>query len=167
MADSRILHPRPEGRDFRKVKVGDTAPDFSLKDQNGEEFKLSDYRGKKVLLSFHPLAWTSICAQQMRDLERNYRRFEELNVVPVGISVDSVPCKKAWADHLGLRKLRILSDFWPHGKVAKLYGVFRESNGFSERANIIVDEEGKIVFVKVYPIRELPGIEEILKFLEK
>ncbi|WP_324735610.1 peroxiredoxin [Thermococcus sp. SY098] len=149
------------------VKVGDTAPDFSLKDQNGEEFKLSDYRGKKVLLSFHPLAWTSICAQQMKDLERNYKRFEELNVVPVGISVDSVPCKKAWADHLGLRKLRILSDFWPHGKVAKLYGVFRESNGFSERANIIVDEEGKIVFVKVYPIRELPDIEEILKFLEK
>ncbi len=149
------------------VKVGDTAPDFSLKDQNGEEFKLSDYRGKKVLLSFHPLAWTSICAQQMKDLERNYKRFEELNVVPVGISVDSVPCKKAWADHLGLRKLRILSDFWPHGKIAKLYGVFRENNGFSERANIIVDEEGKIVFVKVYPIRELPDIEEILKLLEK
>lgn len=148
------------------VKLGDTAPDFSLKDQNGEEFRLSDYRGKKVLLSFHPLAWTSICAQQMKDLEANYKRFEELNTIPVGISVDSVPCKKAWAEHLGLKKLKILADFWPHGEVAKLYGVFRESNGFSERANIIVNEEGKIVFIKVYPIRELPNVEELLEFLE-
>jgi len=148
------------------VKLGDTAPDFSLKDQNGEEFRLSDYRGKKVLLSFHPLAWTSICAQQMKDLEANYKRFEELNTIPVGISVDSVPCKKAWAEHLGLKKLKILADFWPHGEVAKLYGVFREGNGFSERANIIVNEEGKIVFIKVYPIRELPNVEELLEFLK-
>ena len=149
------------------VKVGDTAPDFRLKDQNGEEFKLSDYRGKRVLLSFHPLAWTSICAQQMKDLEKNYKRFEELNTIPVGISVDSIPCKKAWAEQLGLKKLKILSDFWPHGEVAKLYDIFRENHGFSERANIVVNEEGKIVFVKIYPIRELPDIGEILRFLEK
>ncbi|AHF79816.1 peroxiredoxin [Thermococcus paralvinellae] len=149
------------------VKLGDTAPDFSLKDQNGEEFRLSDYRGKKVLLSFHPLAWTGICAQQMKDLEANYGRFEELNTIPVGISVDSVPCKKAWAEYLGLKKLKILADFWPHGEVARLYGVFRENNGFSERANIIVNEEGKIIFIKVYPIRELPDVEELLEFLEE
>ena len=147
--------------------IGEKAPDFVLKDQNGEEFKLSDFRGKKVLLSFHPLAWTGICEKQMRALEENYEKFETLNVLPVGISVDPVPSKKAWAEHMGLKKLRILSDFWPHGEVAKLYGLFREKDGISERANVLVDEEGKIALYKVYPIRELPNLEEIFDFLEK
>ncbi len=147
--------------------IGEKAPDFVLKDQNGEEFKLSDFRGKKVLLSFHPLAWTGICEKQMKALEENYEKFETLNVLPVGISVDPMPSKKAWAEHMGLKKLRILSDFWPHGEVAKLYGLFREKDGISERANVLVDEEGKIALYKVYPIRELPNLEEIFDFLEK
>lgn len=141
------------------------APDFVLKDQNGEEFRLSDFRGKKVLLSFHPLAWTSVCEKQMRALEKNYERFEALNVVPAGISVDPMPSKNAWAEHMGLKKLRILSDFWPHGEVARLYGIFREKEGFSERANVLVDEEGRVAFFKVYPIRELPDLEEIFELL--
>jgi peroxiredoxin len=142
------------------------APDFVLKDQNGEDFRLSDFRGKKVLLSFHPLAWTGICEKQMKALVKNYERFGKLNVVPVGISVDSVPTKKAWAEHMGLKRLRILSDFWPHGGIARLYGLFREEDGISERANVLVDEEGKVVFFKVYPISELPDLEEVFKFLE-
>ncbi|HIH72265.1 MAG: hypothetical protein PWQ92_1532 [Thermococcaceae archaeon] len=148
------------------MKVGEEAPDFVLKDQEGKEFRLSDFRGKKVLLSFHPLAWTSVCEKQMKALEENYERFEALNVVPVGISVDPVPTKKAWAEHIGLKKLRILSDFWPHGEVARLYGLFREKEGFSERANVLIDEEGKVAFFKVYPIRELPDLEEIFEFLK-
>jgi peroxiredoxin len=64
------------------MKVGENAPDFVLKDQNGEDFRLSDFRGKKVLLSFHPLAWTGICEKQMKALEENHERFEDLNVVP-------------------------------------------------------------------------------------
>jgi len=150
----------------RNLKVGEEAPDFVLKDQEGKEFRLSDFRGKKVLLSFHPLAWTSVCEKQMKALEENYERFEALNVVPVGISVDPVPTKKAWAEHIGLKKLRILSDFWPHGEVARLYGLFREKEGFSERANVLIDEEGKVAFFKVYPIRELPDLEEIFEFLK-
>ncbi|QDA31364.1 peroxiredoxin [Thermococcus indicus] len=148
------------------MKIGEEAPDFVLKDQNGEDFRLSDFRGKKVLLSFHPLAWTGICEKQMKALEENHERFEGLNVVPVGISVDPVPSKKAWAEHIGLKKLRILSDFWPHGGVAKLYGLFCEKEGFSERANVLIDEEGKVAFFKVYPIREVPDLEEIFKLLE-
>jgi len=142
------------------------ALDFVLKDQDGKEFRLFDFRGKKILLSFHPLAWTSVCEKQMKALEENYEKFESLNVVPVGISVDSVPAKKAWAEHMGLKKLRILSDFWPHGEVAKLYGIFRERDGISERANVLVDEDGKIIFFKVYPIRELPDLDEIFEFLQ-
>ena len=103
----------------------------------------------------------------MLSLEENYNKFLELNTIPVGISVDPVPSKKAWAKNLNLKNLKILSDFWPHGRVAELYNIFREEDGFSERANIIIDENGKIVFFKIYPIRELPDVNEILEFLSK
>lgn len=150
----------------KTLKINDKYIDFNLKDQNGKVVTLSNLKVKKVLLSFHPLAWTSICAEQMKDLEKNFSEFEKLNVYPLGISVDSVPCKKAWADSLNLNKLKILSDFWPHGDVAKLYGIFREKEGFSERANILIDENEKIIFIKVYPISELPNLNEIFDFLK-
>ena len=120
-----------------------------------------------MLLSFHPLAWTGVCAQQMQSLQANIETFESLNTVPVGISVDSVPTKKAWAEDLKIKDIRLLSDFWPHGQVAKLYGIFREDKGFAERANVIVDENGKIVFSKVYEISQLPDIDEIIGVLKK
>jgi len=148
------------------LAIGSMAPEFNLKDQDGNVIQLSKLRGKKVLLSFHPLAWTSVCADQMKSLELAYEEFQSLNVLPIGISVDPVPSKKAWAESLGLKKLRIISDFWPHGEVAKAFDVFREKDGFSERANILIDEEGKIVWFKVYPIRQLPDLGEILSFLK-
>ncbi|MCX6013529.1 MAG: peroxiredoxin [Chloroflexi bacterium] len=149
------------------MKVGDIAPDFQLKDQNGKEFKLSDIKGKKILLSFHPLAWTDVCSKQMLSLETNMDKFNALNTVPVGISVDTVPSKKAWAQSLGISKVQLLSDFWPHGKVAGIYGIFREKSGISERANIIVNEDYKIIFFKIYEISQLPDINEILNFLKR
>jgi len=148
------------------LAIGSIAPEFNLKDQDGNVIQLSKLRGKKVLLSFHPLAWTSVCADQMKSLELAYEEFQSLNVLPIGISVDPVPSKKAWAESLGLKKLRIISDFWPHGEVAKAFGIFREKDGFSERTNILIDEEGKIVWFKVYPIRQLPDLGEILSFLK-
>jgi peroxiredoxin len=150
-----------------QLKIGDMAPDFVLKDQNGKELKLSDFRGKKVLLSFHPLAWTRVCSQQMQSLEENKNVFESLNTVAVGLSVDTVPSKKAWAKELGITSTPLLADFWPHGAVARLYGIFREKDGISERANIIVDEAGKIVFFKIYEISQLPDIQEIISFLKQ
>ena len=83
------------------VKIGDKAKDFTLKDQDGKELHLSDLKGKKVLLSFHPLAWTSVCAEQMQSLEKARSRFEKLNTVAFGISVDTVPSKKAWGKRAG------------------------------------------------------------------
>ncbi len=145
---------------------GGTDNKFVLQDQNGEDFSLDEFKGKKVLLSFHPLAWTSVCAKQMLSLEDNMEEFSKLNAVAVGISVDTVPSKKAWAKELNIAVTRLLSDFWPHGDVAKLYEIFREKNGFSERANIIIDEEGKVVFKRIYPIKQLPDIEEILAELK-
>ena len=148
------------------LQKGETARDFILKDQDGKEFRLSDLRGKRVLLSFHPLAWTGVCAKQMQSLEDKISVFESLNTVPVGISVDSVPTKKAWASQLGIKRVRLLSDFWPHGGVARPYGLFREKDGFSERANVIADENGKVIFSKVYELGELPDIQEIIELLK-
>jgi len=148
------------------IKKSNKAKNFTLKDQNGDLFRLSDFRGKKaVLLSFHPLAWTGVCAKQMKALEKNYLKFKKLNAAAVGVNVDSVPTKNAWAKALKIKKTKLLSDFWPHGKVAKLYGIFREKDGFSERANILVDKKGKVIFAKVYPIGQLPDIREIMKAL--
>jgi peroxiredoxin len=148
------------------VKTDDQAPDFVLRDQNGKEVQLSSYRGKKVLLSFHPLAWTKVCAEQMKSLEEHSQEFEKIHAVAFGLSVDSVPCKKAWADHLGIETIQILSDFWPHGGVSGDYGLFREKDGFSERANVVIDEDQKVFMVKVYPISQLPDINEILRIMK-
>lgn len=148
----------------KTVQAGKKMKDFILKDQNGQDFRLSEYKGKRVLLSFHPLAWTSLCAKQMQALEKNKKAFDKLNTVAVGLSVDSVPSKAAWAKSLKIRNTKLLSDFWPHGGVANSMGFLR-SQGFSERANVIVNEAGKVLFVKVYPINELPDIEEILDVL--
>lgn len=149
------------------IAVGVRAPDFSLKDQNGKIVKLSALKGKKVLLSFKPLAWTSICHDQIRLLEENHLNFDELNTIPLGLGVDSVPSNKAWAKSMNIENTRLLSDFWPHGEIARKYGAFRENDGFSERANIIIDEGQKVVFAKVYPTSELPDFEEIFTFLKK
>jgi peroxiredoxin len=147
---------------MKKIAVGDIAPDFVLKDNRVQDVKLSDYRGKKVLLAWHPLAWTSVCANQMKALEDNLPEFEKNNTVPLGMSIDSYPSKNAWAKELGIANVKLLADFWPHGKVAQDYGLFLEDKGFSERANVLIDEAGKVIWVKTYDIPELPDIEEIL-----
>jgi peroxiredoxin len=148
------------------VKPGDPAKNFSLKDQNDTTFDLYENMHKRTLLSFHPLAWTAFCAGQMKSLEDNRDIFSELNTIAVGISVDSVPCKKAWAEKLGITATPLLCDFWPHGAVAQQYGLFRDANGFSERANVIIDEQQNVFFVKVYPVHSIPDIGEVITVIK-
>ena len=150
---------------MKLISLGDEAPNFTLMDNNDQYVTLSNFRGKKVLLSWHPLAWTPVCTDQMRSLENNYQNLQDHNTVPLGFSVDPVPCKKLWAEAIQLKKLQILADFWPHGKVALDYGIFRERAGYSERANLIIDENGKVMWLKVYPLAQLPDINEILNIL--
>ncbi len=157
---------RIETKQMETIKVGEGFRDFSLKDQNGKDFKLSEQSSKRVLLSFHPLAWTSICAEQMKSLEANKKSFDSLNTIAVGLSVDSVPTKKAWAKSLGIVDTGILADFWPHGGVASLYGLFREVEGFSQRANVLVNEDGKVAWVKIYELKQLPPIEEVIEAIK-
>ena len=150
----------------RIVQPGDPAQNFSLKDQNDHTFDLYEQEGQRILLSFHPLAWTDYCAGQMLSLEENIKTLASLNTVPVGISVDSVPCKRAWAESLKIVRTPLLCDFWPHGRVAQQYGIFRDTNGFSERANIIVDEKFRVAWVKVYPVHSVPDISEVIRVLQ-
>lgn len=147
-------------------KAGEKAPDFSLYNHNDKLFKLGDLKDKRVLLSFHPLAWTGVCAKQMKSLEDNFKTFEELNTIAVGINADSIPSKKARAESLNIKNTQLLSDFWPHGKVAQLYNIFREKDGFSERANILINEDQIIEFVRIYEIGKLPDIKEIITFIK-
>lgn len=147
--------------------MGLKAKRFALPDQNDQEFRLADFKSKRILLSFHPLAWTSVCAEQMKSLEKTRDAFESLNTIAVGVSVDTVPSKKAWANSLGIKNTRLLSDFWPHGKVARLYGIFRREDGISKRGNIIIDENQTIAFFKIYKLGQLPDIQEIVEVLRK
>ena len=149
------------------IAIGSKAPDFTLKDQNGKNVRLSSLRGKKVLLSFRPLAWTPVCTDQMKSLEGNFDLLTKLNTVALGIGVDSSPSNKAWAKALNIEKTSLVSDFWPHGEVSKMYDVFREDGGYSERANIIIDEKGTVSFTRLYPVGQLPDIQEIIEVLNK
>lgn len=149
------------------ITVGEEAPDFTLKDNRSADVTLSDLRGRRVLLSWHPLAWTGVCAEQMKALEASKEVLAGLNTVALGISVDAVPSKNAWAKELKIAGTRLLSDFWPHGGVAGLYGIFREKEGFSERATIVVDGGGTVVWVKIYDIPAVPDMDEIIAFLRR
>lgn len=148
------------------VKVGDKAAEFVLKDQNKEDVDLTKLKGKKVILSWHPLAFTSVCTDQMRSLERNYDRIQEKGeTVVIGLSIDPFPAKQKWADILCIENVKIASDFFPYGQVTKDYGLFNEENGASKRANVIIDEDGNVKWVKVYEPSELPDIDEVIENL--
>jgi len=149
----------------RCIEAGVKAPDFILKDHNKKDFKLSDFKGKRILLSFHPLAWTSVCAKQMQSLEQKQEKFKEFNTIAVGISIDTTPSKQAWAKELGIKNTRLLCDFWPHGQVARQYGIFRDLDGISERANIIISEDQKVEYVQLYDLSQLPDIQEIIDII--
>ena len=127
------------------LKPGDEAPDFELRSHRGGTVRLSDYRGKKnVVLAFHPLAFTPVCATQMSGYESDMTRLEQADAVVLGVSIDPQPSKAAWAQTLGSISFDLLSDFHPHGEVAQKYGVFRQKEGFSERAVFVIDKDGLI-----------------------
>ena len=103
----------------------------------------------------------------MKALEDNYEQFEKLNTVLLGISVDAQPSKTAWAETLGLENLKILADFHPKGQLAKELGVYINEEGFSGRANILLDKNRKVLWTKVYELSELPDLDEVISAVKK
>ncbi len=143
------------------LAVGATAPGFELGSHLGGTVSLSGYRGEKnVIIAFHPLAWTPVCAQQMKNYENDVDWMSTHDTHILGVSVDAGPSKIEWAKSLGGISFDLLSDFHPHGAVAEAYDVAREG-GISERAIFVVDKSGMIVFSKVYDIPTLPDNAEV------
>lgn len=127
------------------LEVGAVAPDFTLSDQHGEELTLSELVAEgPVALVFFPLAFSGICTGELCELRDNIQIFEDSKVRLLGISVDSVWSLKAWAAAEGY-EFSILSDFWPHGAVAKEYGVFVEEAGIATRATLVIGEGRKVL----------------------
>ena len=150
-----------------KLKMGQPAPDFTLPSISGENISLGQYHGKKnVVLSFVPAAWTPVCSDQWPGYNIAKDIFEQNEAILLGITVDNVPTLYAWTNQMGKLWFHVLSDFWPHGGVAKKYGVLR-SNGVSERALFVIDKKGIIRYIDVHDINKRPPLEDLAAALEK
>jgi peroxiredoxin len=155
-----------------KVRPGDLAPDFDLPavlpgQAGAGRIRLSDYRGKKnVMLSFVPAAFTPVCSDQWPGYNLAKELFEEHNTVVLGISVDNLPALKIWCTEMRGLWFPTLSDFWPHGNVAKAYGVLR-GDGTAERSIVIIDKQGVVRFAKAFDINKRPDLGLIRDELQK
>lgn len=150
-----------------KLRVGDRAPDFTLPSITGEKITLSQYIGKKnVVISFVPAAWTPVCSDQWPGYNLVKDIFDQYEATLLGITVDNIPTLYAWTRPMGDLWFPVLSDFWPHGKVAKKYGVLR-SNGVSERALFVIDKKGIIRYIDVHDINKRPLLEYLVMEMEK
>ena len=135
------------------ISVGEPAPDFALKDQNNQEVRLSDFRGRKaVLLVFYPLAFTGTCQGELCQVRDNLNDFLNDDVQVLTVSVDSPYSHKIWADQQGF-EFPLLSDFWPHGAIAQAYGVFNEVAGIANRGTFVIDKDGVVRFAEM----NMPG----------
>ena len=122
--------------------IGDSAPNFELANQFGETVRLAQFKGQKpVVLVFYPLSFSGICTGELCEIRDNFAKFDNKDVELLAISVDSKYVQKQFAEHEGY-KFSVLADFWPHGAVAKEYGVFIEEAGISNRATFVIDKEG-------------------------
>jgi peroxiredoxin len=124
--------------------IGDTAPDFTLKDQHGNDVTLSALRDKPVVLVFYPFTFTGVCEGELCEIRDDPSAFERAGAQVLAISCDSRHAQRIWAEQQGFT-FPVLSDFWPHGGVAKAYGVFNEELGCANRATFVIDANGKIV----------------------
>ncbi|HEY0279015.1 MAG TPA: peroxiredoxin [Solirubrobacterales bacterium] len=149
------------------LPVGTEAPAFSLPDASGQMVGPSDFRGRPVVLAFYPLDWSPGCSQQLDLYQQEIEEFERRGVQLIGISVDSVYSHGAWAAVRGI-SFPLLSDFNPRGEVARRYGVWREGDGFSERALYVLDKDGRIAYAHVSPrLEHVPDIYELLETLDR
>ncbi len=131
------------------IEAGERAPDFTLHDQNKEEFTLSASRGvRAVLMVFYPLAFSGICTGELCAVRADMPTYQNDEVQVVSISVDSAYAQKIFSEREGYT-FPMLSDFWPHGDVAKRYGVFNEVTGFANRGTFLVDKDGIVRFAEM------------------
>jgi len=151
----------------KTLKVGDIAPDFTLKTAKNEQWRLKDFRGKKnVVLAFVPFAFSSVCSAQLPSYEAELERFHDFDTEVVSISMDSTHALSAWSQSMHTT-FPLLSDFYPQGAVVDQYGV-RHAAGMPERALFIIDKEGVIRYIEVqHSPGEMPDNEDLFEALRK
>jgi peroxiredoxin len=154
------------------LQPGDMAPDFDVPVLIGgvkKQFRLSECRSKQnLVLAFYPMNWESVSAQQMVTYQVEREKFLERQAEVVAISVDHIMNATAWEREIGPFDFLLASDFWPHGDVSRKYGVLREHEpwaGASQRAVFVIDKAGQVAFSKIYPMNQLPDLEETLHAL--
>lgn len=148
------------------IAVGQKAPEFTLKDQNGQEVKLSDLKGQNVLLAFYPLDFSPVCSKEHVCFVNDLKRFEGLNAKVLGVSVDSFYTHKAFADQMKIN-YPLLADFHPKGEVARKFGLYLDDKGMTNRATVILDKDGVVRYVKVYDIPQQRDNQELVNELKK
>ncbi len=149
------------------LPIGTRAPDFALPDANGKTVRLSDYRGRPVVLVFYPLDWSPGCSKQLDLYQADLAEFTRRGAAVLGISVDSMYSHGAWAAVRGIT-FPLLADFHPKGAVAEAYRVYRGTDGFSERALYVVDADGVIRYSHVSPfLHHVPDIRELFGALDR
>lgn len=146
------------------VAAGTMAPPFELASGPGETVRLSDFRGRPVVLVFYPADWSPVCGDQVTQYAGASAEFAAHRAQVLGISVDGVWCHQAFREAKGL-PFPLLADFEPKGAVARRYGVYREKDGISERALVVIDAEGMVRWSHVAPIGVNPGLAPILSAL--
>jgi len=147
------------------IEVGDAAPDFELKDQHGTPVKLSDFRGDKtVVLVFYPLAFSGICTSELCSIRDELPTLGGDDVQVLAVSVDSVYSHRAWAEQERY-DFPLLSDFWPHGAVAKAYGIFNDDAGLATRGTFIIDKAGVVRWKVENAIPDARDLDEYRKAL--
>ena len=148
------------------IAVGQPAPDFTLKDQNQKDVKLSDFRGKNVMLAFYPLDWSPVCTKEHACFVDDLPRFEDLDAQVLGVSVDSAWSHRAYAEKMGIR-YPLLADFEPKGAVASKFGLYLADKGITNRATVIIDKEGVVRYVNVYEILTQRNNQDLVAELKK
>lgn len=147
------------------VEVGDVAPDFELSDQHHARVRLSSYRGlRNVVVVFYPWAFTRVCAGELAAIRDRLSALQNEHVQVLAVSCDAVGSLRAFAEQERL-DYPLLSDFWPHGAVARAYGVFREDVGVALRGTFVVDRDGVVRWRLVHPIAEARDVTEYEKVL--
>lgn len=154
------------GLGIAPLQVGDMAPDFTLPTHNEGELNLAWYRGRKnVVIAFYPGDWTPVCAVQIPDFNAVVGEFEALNTQVLAISVDSVPSHVAWARSLGGISFPLMSDYYPHGRVAHLYGVLSD-RGYAERVVFLIDQSGVIRYIDRVKLADIPNNDKLLQAIK-
>jgi len=147
------------------LEIGTPAPDFTLKDQHGQDVSLTDFRGEKnVVIVFYPFAFSRVCTGELCELRDNITDFSDDHTALLAVSCDHMFSQRAFAEHDGIT-FPLLSDFWPHGAVSKAFGIFNEKAGCSGRATFIVDRDGILRWQVENEIPQARNIDDYRKIL--